>query len=245
MKAFAEENNIMTSPRRSLISSFKGEKQTFATPLLKWYLEHGLVITKVYEFISYEPQKCFESFGEFVCDARRAGDNDPTQAIIADCAKLIGNSAYGKTLTNKLKFKDVVFKREPLVNNMIKRKPFVHCDEIATDLYEIHMRKEHIRQDLPIQIGVFVYDLAKLKLLQFAYDVLFLFIDPSDITLVQCDTDSMYFGLSADSLDDVIKPELRKRFFTEYGTWFPALACDAHNAEFVETRTAFKAWVPI
>ncbi|XP_078495444.1 uncharacterized protein LOC113475350 [Ciona intestinalis] len=92
MKAFAEENNIMTSPRRSLISSFKGKKQTFATPLLKWYLKHGLVITKVYEFISYEPQKCFESFGEFVCDARRAGDNDPTQAIIADCAKLIGNS---------------------------------------------------------------------------------------------------------------------------------------------------------
>nr|XP_026695445.1 uncharacterized protein LOC113475473 [Ciona intestinalis] len=168
----------MSSPRRSLISSFKREKQTFATPLLKWYLQ-----------------------------------------------KVNWKFSIWKTLTNKLKFKDVVFKREPLVNNMIKRKPFVHCDEIATDLYEIHMRKEHIHQDLPIQIGVFVYDLAKLKLLQFVYDVLFLFIDPSNITLVQCDTDSMYFNLSADSLDDVIKPELRKRFFTEYGTWFPALAC--------------------
>ena len=42
MKVYAEEHNIMAQPRRSLIGSMKGDKILLATPLLKWYLEHGL-----------------------------------------------------------------------------------------------------------------------------------------------------------------------------------------------------------
>ena len=42
MKGHAEENDIMSRPKRSLIGSMKGEKTLLATPLLKWYLEHGL-----------------------------------------------------------------------------------------------------------------------------------------------------------------------------------------------------------
>ena len=41
MKAYAEEYSIMAQPRRRLIGSMKGEKILLATPLLKWYLEHG------------------------------------------------------------------------------------------------------------------------------------------------------------------------------------------------------------
>lgn len=38
MKQFAEENDIMNQPRRSLIGSLKADKVLLATPLLKWYL---------------------------------------------------------------------------------------------------------------------------------------------------------------------------------------------------------------
>ena len=36
MRLFAEENGIMSQPRRSLIGSFFGEKILLATPLLRW-----------------------------------------------------------------------------------------------------------------------------------------------------------------------------------------------------------------
>jgi hypothetical protein len=39
MKTYAEENDIMKQPRRSLIGSMIGEKILLATPLLRWYLE--------------------------------------------------------------------------------------------------------------------------------------------------------------------------------------------------------------
>jgi len=46
MKQFAEENELMKQPRRSLIGSFFGEKILLATPLLKWYLQDGLEVTR-------------------------------------------------------------------------------------------------------------------------------------------------------------------------------------------------------
>ena len=95
MKAYAEEHNIMAQPRRSLIGSMKGEKILLATPLLKWYLEHGLEVTKVHQVIEFTPEPCFKPFGDAVSDARRAGDADPSKAIIADTMKLVSCFVVG------------------------------------------------------------------------------------------------------------------------------------------------------
>ena len=89
MKNYAEEHGIMAQPRRSLIGSLKGQKILLATPLLKWYLEHGLEVTKIYQVIEFTPKPCFKPFGDAVSDARRAGDADPRKAIIADTMKLV------------------------------------------------------------------------------------------------------------------------------------------------------------
>jgi G:T-mismatch repair DNA endonuclease (very short patch repair protein) len=83
MRAYAEENNIMRQPRRSLVGSYKGEKILLATPLLQWYMEHGLVVTTVYQVVQYWPDSCFAQFGEEVSNARRAGDRDPDWATRA------------------------------------------------------------------------------------------------------------------------------------------------------------------
>ena len=72
MQAFAEEQNIMPQPRRSLIGSYFGERILLATPLVKWYLENGLEVTHVYQVVEYTPVPCFQPFVEAVSDARRA-----------------------------------------------------------------------------------------------------------------------------------------------------------------------------
>lgn len=66
IQAFAEEHDIMPRPRRSLIGSYCGEKILLATPLIKWYLEHGLKVTRIYQVIQYTPVPCFKPFGEAV-----------------------------------------------------------------------------------------------------------------------------------------------------------------------------------
>ncbi len=74
------------------------------TPLLKWYIQQGLKLTKFYCAIKYTPEKSFQQFADEVSDAWRAGDVDDSKKLIADTMKLFGNSAYGKTVTNKEKF---------------------------------------------------------------------------------------------------------------------------------------------
>ena len=94
MKTYADEHNIMAQPCRSLISSMKGDKILLATPLLKWYLEHGLEVTKVYQVVEFTLKPCFKPFGDAVSDARRAGDADPRKAIAADTMKLVSSYAF-------------------------------------------------------------------------------------------------------------------------------------------------------
>ena len=82
----------MSQPRRSLVSSYFGDKMLLAFPLIKWYLDHGLEVTHIYQAVEYTPVPCFQPFGEAVSDARRAGDVDPNKAIIADTMKLVSCS---------------------------------------------------------------------------------------------------------------------------------------------------------
>ena len=53
MQTFAKKHDIMTTPRRALIGSYKGKKILLGTPLLKFYLEEGLVVTRVYRAVQW------------------------------------------------------------------------------------------------------------------------------------------------------------------------------------------------
>ena len=172
MRQYAEENDIMSAPRRMLVGSFHGIKLLLATPLLRWYLAHGLVVDRVYQVVSYEPNPCFQRFGESVSAARRAGDADTDRAIIGDTMKLLGNSAYGKTVTNVDRHHDVKYCTEvgTSLSLLIGNKRFRQLDVVSEDAYEVTSNKARVTYDLPLHIGFFVYQYAKLRMLQFYYD---------------------------------------------------------------------------
>jgi hypothetical protein len=104
MQNYHKEKNIPFNKGKKLIGSYFGKEIVLYSPLLKWYLEHGLIITKFHCAIKYIPEYAFKQFADEVSDARRAGDVDADKKLIAETAKLFGNSAYGKTITNKEKF---------------------------------------------------------------------------------------------------------------------------------------------
>jgi hypothetical protein len=80
-----------------------------ATPLIKWYLEHGLVVSRVHLVIEFTPNPCFASFTEEVSDTRRRGDSDPRFEIFANAMKLIGNSKYSSMINTKKKHIDITY----------------------------------------------------------------------------------------------------------------------------------------
>ena len=170
MRQYAVDHDIMSTPRRILVGSYRGDKILLATPLLQWYLAHGLVIDRVYQVVEYHREACFRHFGESVSAARREGDADPDKAIIADTMKLLGNSAYGKTVTNIDRHRNVRYCTEVGTSLLINNKRFRQLDVVTDDAYEVTASKARLTYDLPLHIGFFVYQYAKLRMLQFYYD---------------------------------------------------------------------------
>ena len=156
MQQYAEEHDIMSTPRRMLVGSYHGEKILLATPLLRWYLAHGLVVDRVYQIVEYSPKPCFRPFGDSVSAARRAGDTDPDKSIIADTMKLLGNSAYGKTVTNVDRHRNVTYSTEVGTSACVNNKRFRQLDVVTDDAYEITSNKARVTYDLPHHIGFFV-----------------------------------------------------------------------------------------
>ena len=194
MREYAEKHDALKKPTRMLISSFSGEKVVLTTPLLKWYLENGLKVTKIYQITHYEPQACFTSFETEVTEARRLGDVDPTKAVIGNAMKLLGNSSYGKTITRVENHMHVAYLNLKDLEEALKQPTYHRCIEINDNLFEVHSYKKQVEYKLPVQIGFFVYAYAKLRMLEFVFECLDKFIPRSCYQLMEMDTDSMKFS---------------------------------------------------
>ena len=203
----------MIKNNKKLLGVMKAEKILLYSPLLKWYLDHGLQVTKIHRYISYTSGRPFKWFPEEVSSARRAADQDKNKKQLGDTAKLKGNSFYGKMIENLEKHISTKFTRDEKLIDKIFRSPFFEdLEEINKGVFEVRQRKRQVTITRPNQCGIAVYQLAKLRMLEFYYDFLDKFCDRRDFELIQMDTDSFYMALSAEDFDDIIKPEMKELY---------------------------------
>ena len=205
---------------KKLLGVMKAEKIPLYSPLLKWYLNHGLQVTKIHRYISYTSGRPFKWFPEEVSSARRATDQDKNKKQLGDTTKLKGNSFYGKMIENLEKHMNTKFTtNEKLIDEIFRSPFFEDLEEISNGAFEVSQRKRRVTITRPYQCGIAVYQLAKLRMLEFYYDFLDKFCDRRDFELIQMDTDSFYMALSANDFDDIIKPEMKELYKEEKKNW--------------------------
>ncbi|KAL7682115.1 hypothetical protein Plhal304r1_c051g0134091 [Plasmopara halstedii] len=279
-------------PARKLIGSYFGEKILVYAPLLKWYLDHGMVITKTYSFIKASSHKPFESFMGQVSDARREGDVNKaidflnslkktvskwrlkddeddvkkyfeelsyhqistemviskskdygfqsddlkrlikevsdvhefakSNSMIAEMMKLVGNSAFGRSGMDMSKHKVVNYEsNDEAIKRKIEHFTFHGLEELNGSC-EITMKKRRLNNKNPIHLSIAIYQLAKLRMLQFYYDCIDFYFDRSDFQYQEMDTDSGYIAFSCENpFRDCIKSELCDHFDEHKYEWFP------------------------
>ena len=147
---------------------------------------------------------CIKELGESIADARRAGDADKSMEIIAETMKLIGNSLYGRCVMNKERHVSMNYADDNNITKRINDPHFKDLNKISENTYEVFSSKRKIKMDVPIQVGCAVYDLAKLRMLQFYYDCIDYYIDRSNFIYCQMDTDSAYIAFSGEFFEDLI-----------------------------------------
>ena len=202
-----------------LLGVMSAKKILLYAPLLAWYLNRGLKLTAVYRTIDYEPREIFSWFVNEVANNRRKGDADKDKALLAEVFKPLGNSAYGKFIEAVERHTNTIYTcDEEEVDKSLRSARFKTLEEIGP-AYKVELRKSKITIDRPFQVGIVVYQLAKLRMLQFYYEFLDFYLDRRDFELIQMDTDSMYFALSRERLEDAIRPGYETQFEEEKKRW--------------------------
>ena len=131
-----------TASRKLLIGGMAATKVFLATNLLKWYLEKGLQVTRIYEVVEFKFANCFQGFCEYISESRRKGDIDQTKEILGETCKVLGNASYGSLLLDKTKHVNVKYIQDKSQAHMAVNDPlFKKLSELPGEMYEVEMSK--------------------------------------------------------------------------------------------------------
>lgn len=93
MQKFVIDNKInFKKGRNCLIDCLHAEKVIIATPLLRWLLRNGLIVTNIYRACQWVPKKLFEPLIQEFTNIRREASKDKAMTPWANLAKLSQNS---------------------------------------------------------------------------------------------------------------------------------------------------------
>ena len=179
-----------------LVPGMKAERVLIDATLLKWYMEHGLQVTKVHCAIEFEYSPIFQDFIDTHTQKRREATLAGNMSEAA-LHKLIGNSAYGCTLLNKEKYIRIAYADvKNLITKHHRKGTFLRSRLLTPRLAEVDHERSKVSHDIPTQLGYTILQGGKLRMLQFYYDCLDYYLDRDDFQLVEIDTDSQYLALS-------------------------------------------------
>ena len=123
--------------------------------------------------------------------------------MLADMAKLVGNSAFGQNCMNKEKFTNCrILMTEKTIDSAVRNPLLMDIRQFAgTEAYECEFSKNSVKQDVAIQVAVAIFQLSKLRMLQFYYDFMVPRIGNDNFQYMEMDTDSAYFAVTSDVTD--------------------------------------------
>ena len=212
MKNYAEEEKLLSQPRKMLIPIFTLQNGTLITPLLLFHLLLGLVVTKIHRFVEYTPKKCFNSFVQSAVDARRQGDENPNSSVVAETMRLLANSSYGYQIMDQSRHTVTKYFADKKTHAAINSKLFKKLDHVNNSLNEVELAKAEIEHREPIIVGFFILQYAKLRMLELYYNFFTRFCDVNKFEELEMDTDSLYLALAEKELEDCIGPEMRSEW---------------------------------
>ena len=108
--------------------------------------------------------------------------------------------------------KSTKFTRKEMVVDKALRSPFFDNLEEIGGAYEIKELKRTVMIKRSYQCGYAVYLLAKSRMLEFYYDFLDKYFSRQELELCYMDTDSFYLVMSGDSLDGIVRLEMKQVF---------------------------------
>lgn len=141
--------------------------------LLRFYLEHGLILRHVHRVVMFKQRPWLEPYIRFNTERRAVA----TTKAAKEFYKLLNNAVFGKTMENvrNRSSLQLVNERKTLLK-MVSRPTYKTStifrpdDEDGNFLVGVAMHTTSVKLDKPIYAGVSILDLSKLHMYGFHYD---------------------------------------------------------------------------
>lgn len=183
--SIANENAKMAVFEGLVATVYNKYQYTCHWKLLKWYIEHGLKVTKIYWGVVFDEDFYLASYIRKNIELRN-GRSDPLGKTVY---KLMGNSIYGKTFESPFRRGSFAIVREQeQLEGIMEEGNLQSITPIDGYGWIIKMDGEEIIMNKPTFIGACVCEYAKLEMYQLFYDKLKPIFE--DMRLVYTDTDS-------------------------------------------------------
>ena len=210
----ANEGEQMNAFNGLVCTLYPKEKYNVHWRLLKFYIEHGVLIHRVRFGVGFQEGTYLQGYIRKNIEIRNTRDDELGKTLY----KLLGNSVYGKTFESPFKRNTYEIVRDPTVLQGLLEEGNIGAVTPIDNLgWIVKLDGEDIILDKPTYIGAVVCEMSKLHMYQLLYDKLCPMFPgvPGDLgcQLVYTDTDSFILrlrhppGVAADpkSLFDYIK----------------------------------------
>ena len=163
---------------------------------LKLYLSLGLKLKKIHRVLEFSEKPWLKEYIDFNTEKRKKAKN----AFEKDFFKLMNNSVFGKTMENIRKRSNIYLETDP--DHFLRQaaKPTYVSHKIFHDnLVALHMKKNFLKLDKPLYVGMCILDLSKVLMYDFHYN----FIKAKygvRAKLLFTDTDSLCYIIQTDDV---------------------------------------------
>src|SRR3981189_439945 len=134
--------------------------------LLKFYLEMGMMITRIHEVIKFTQTRLFRKYIDDNSARRQTATDDFTK----DLYKFLNNALYGKTMENIRSRKNFKLRTSEAQMLLDTSKPqYLLTHEFAPNLLLNELVNLEVKLNKPIFIGQAVLDLSKLVMYELRF----------------------------------------------------------------------------
>ena len=157
---------------------------------LKFFIQKGLIITKINRVLQYEQLNIMESYIMKNTECRKKATND----FEKDFFKLLNNSIFGKSMENtrkRINFRLLSSQKEAEA----VRNTRIRITAFTDELVGIHLLKQEVQLNKPIFIGQNILDESKLIMQKFHYNFMLPKFGKENLDLLFTDTDSLCYHI--------------------------------------------------
>ena len=166
---------------------------------LKYYLDQGMILKKIHRALKFQQSPWLKPFIEFNTQQRANARSD----FEKDFFKLLNNSVFGKTIENTREYRnvDLVDSKEKM--EKLAKQPNYRCHTIINEnLIAVERFKPTVKMDKPIYTGISVFELSKLSMYKFHYELIKKIYPGQKSKVCMTDTDSFVYEIETENIYD-------------------------------------------